>query len=248
MPPPPGPDAGAGPGVCPAAPTNYCEALPTLPNAPTIDGQIACSFPLRPIPVEGWTGTTPLPAGRSARYVAAARPDGLYVFVEVTSPTRRPFADPQNAHCGDAVEIYVDADGGYSNAPAYDDPGTVQLTVQAPGPSQAEAKSGWIWRHGVSRGRWNGDFRAFARADGYAVEAFIRAADLGLGSWALRPGGRIGLDLAIDVGASTGGGDCPRIGQYALRISQPVRVPQHNLEACVLPWCTVTAFCRPEIQ
>jgi hypothetical protein len=212
-----------------------------LAAKPVLDGQVDCGLPLRELAPQGWTGAGGVPGGRSARWVAAWRPDGLYLFVEVTVPSRAPSGDPASPYCGDAVEFYVDSDGAYGNAPAYDAPGTIQVVVPAPRDAASSVAS--TWRGGAALGPAKSDYRSVPLPNGYAVEAFVRAAELGLPSWSPAAGGRVGLNLSIDLG---GGGDpaCRRLGQFSLRTA-PSQLA--GKDGCVHPWCNVSAFCRPSL-
>src|SRR6185436_15434844 len=79
-----------------------------------------------------WNGTAAMPAGHSTQLAVAHRPDGLYVYVEVHGQAPAPHPAADAIYCGDAIELYVDADGTLGAAGAYDDPGTMQMIVAAP--------------------------------------------------------------------------------------------------------------------
>ena len=88
-------------------------------------------------------------------------------------------------------------------------------------------------------------FRAYGRSDGYVIEAFIAAADLGLSTWKLAAGGKVGIDLSIDVSYSAdqgadAGGFGNRVGQYFMRLGQVNGTS-------VLPPFDVRAFCNPSL-
>ena len=51
---------------------------------PVIDGELDCGPAAVAITPVGWNGTTTLPSSHSARVAAAWRPNGIYVYVEVT--------------------------------------------------------------------------------------------------------------------------------------------------------------------
>jgi hypothetical protein len=237
-----GAGAGGSPSACAPTAETICDGLVPMPTSPVIDGRVDCGLSLQGFTPLGWSGAGSVPAGRAARWAAAYRPDGLYLFVAVTTGALAPFgSDGTKFHCGDAVELFVDADGSYASPPSYDPTGSIQLVVQAPGPGEASRKAGWRWRTGVSQGAWSGTFVSVPTADGYAVEAFVRAADLGLASWSLAPGGHVGVTLAIDVaGPPSPDPACPRAGQYAATLAPS--------GACVYPWCNVGAFCRPTLR
>lgn len=252
------------PSACRAAPVDdYCAALSSLPIAAAIDGELDCDLRLQPIE----TGEqASVPIDHVASVAAAVRPDGLYVFVEVRGAAPVPASEGEPSYCGDAVELFVDADGRFDGAGHYDGPGTMQFIVAAPadegapGPVRAERYAG-----GTSQGLWVSDQLAVHRdATGYTVEALIRAADLGLWTWA--PAGQLGFDIAIDVSvpqagpgatidagsevemevdggsASTSDPECSgRRVQYALRVGPPAG------DCGGEPWCDARAFCAPEL-
>jgi hypothetical protein len=229
-----------------SASTDYCTTLPSLPEAPVIDGVVDCSLPLIAIVPVGWTGGAAA-SDATAQYAAAWRPDGVYFFVQVHDPTLVPADPTEPAWQGDAVEIYVDSDGVFAAPPAYDNPGTRQFVVSAPSSSQASVARGEIHYTG-STGTiaWTStQFRAYATTDGYVVEAFVAGPDLGLSPLALAPGGRVGQDLSIDVSypADRGpdaGGFGNRMGQYFLRVGAPDA-------GAGLPPFDVRAFCTPTL-
>ncbi len=128
----------------PSADVDYCHVIPPLPSAPVIDGVLDCGPTLAPIVPELWRGAAPLPpfpAGNSAQVAAAWRPDGLYIFIAVTTPVAIP-ADPASpAYFGAGVELFVDHDGTFPSAPAYDNPGTMQMIVLSPPYATADASA-----------------------------------------------------------------------------------------------------------
>jgi hypothetical protein len=227
-------------GACLGPVHDGCEEVPPLASPPVIDGALECGLALRPIVPQGWTHPGPVPPDRAAAYAVAWRPEGLYVYVSVDTPDRRPSVGASGRlHCGDAVEIFVDADGAFTRPPAYDPEGTMQFVI--PAPAAVDHRLGWRWIRGVELGGWDGRFVASPRPGGYAVEAFIQAADLGLRTWTLGAGDRVGIDLAIDLSGQGGEPDCSRLGQFSLRVAPPTAgCPGY-------PWCSVAAFCRPQL-
>lgn len=234
-------------GVDAAPPPAYCDEVAALATAPVIDGALDGGLVLIDVPPVAWLGAgSEVPAGHSARYAAAWRPDGLYVFVDVVDPSR--VVGDELAWCGDAVEVYVDADGAYPRAPAYDDPGTAQLILAAPPAGASSDRRGERWCTGCSGsypGRVDGErFVSVATARGYAVEVLVTAGELGLGSWS--PDGTVGFDLAIDVSTETDTGlACQvdgtygsRLGQYFLRVDG---------ELPTYPFATSRAFCTAAV-
>lgn len=225
-----------------AAVTDYCTTIPALSAPPLIDGVLDCGPVLATMTAEGWTGTPPLPSGNSASIAAGWRPDGLYVFVAVTTPAVIP-ADPGTPPFdGAGVEIFVDSNGMYPNAPQYDDPGAIQLVAEAPGAGASSAAVGEGYRNAVDQGPWaSTQFATFPTASGFVLEAFVAAADLGLASWSLASGAQVGFDVAVDVSytsAATTGAQGHRAGQYYLNVGvAPIGPPYDDPRA----FCTSTA-------
>jgi hypothetical protein len=234
---------------CAPPPTDPCVELAPLASAPSIDGVLEPCLAMRDVAPVGWTDVASIPAGIAVRAAFAWRPDGLYAYVEVDDPSRYAPTPPDDAYCGDAIEIYVDADATYARESEYDDPGTVQLIVAAPAASEVSSTFGQRW---VLRGAttvWPATrFAMVARPDGYALETLISASDIGIASWSLAPGARIGLDLALDVSTPDGSLvtdpiDCgTRLGQFFLRT-----VPRRGVD-CGEPYCDTRAFCSPVLR
>lgn len=248
----PSEDAGsdAASATCPiAAPADYCASLPRLPDAPVLDGVVDCGLTLSAFAPAGWyaIGGAPVPAGFATRYAAAWRPDGLYVYLEVDDANLYP-ADivPALLYCGDAAEIYVDADGTFDAPPAYDTMGTRQFLARAPDQGDAQETTGEVFRQQVRLGAWReAGFSTWTRPGGYALEAFIEAEDLGLSTWSLAAGGSIGLDLGVNVSTVDGStSDCDvRLGQYFLRDVASL------VDPCLgRPYCDVGGFCTPTLS
>jgi hypothetical protein len=232
----------AGPPVCePVAPSSYCSELPPLAAAPVLDGVLDCGPALLAITEAGWNGSTALPASHSARMAAAWRPNGIYVYVEV-SGTPRPHPSGTDLYCGDAIEFYADHDAVVDSSGNYADPGTRQFVVGAPSEASPGTIEAFEFVEGSNWGPWETtDLKTARRDDGYSVEAFISAGDLDLTAWS--PGTRVGLDIAIDVSAPSGtsGLRCGLLrGQYFLRVGGAAG------SACGgEPWCDARAFCTP---
>lgn len=231
----------------PASAPEPCHNVPALESAPVIDGQVEPGLALRTMPRGAWTGTTPLPAGDSASFAIAWRPDGFYLFARVWDVSRHlsPIGDP--VACGDAFELYLDSDGVTPADGGYDQQGTRQLVIQAPGPTATSSRVGVVYRQGQGLGAWTStQYVAVALPDGWAIEAFVTAADLGLSDWSLGNHDEIGLDLVHDVSTSTDQASAPecgrRLGQSLLRVdvgaTGPDRLPERNARA----------FCTPKLQ
>lgn len=241
----------AAPSCTPVAARDYCSSLPALPDEPVLDGVLDCGPSLSDLPVRGWTSLQRMPSGQRARYAVAWRPNGLYFYVEVADPQLIPArVSDKDPWCGDGVELYVDSDGQYGAAPAYDDPGTMQLLAAAPArdsSTQRAVDARYHTRSELRVGDWAGAHHVtIARDAGYALEAFVRAADLDLSSWHLAAGDSVGLDLAIDVSTDSESvsGDCGhRLGQYFLSVARTPCL----VEEC-RPYLDVDAFCKPRLE
>jgi hypothetical protein len=233
---------------------DYCAAVPPLPAPPTIDGVLDCGPALVAMTPVDWNGPPPLPpfpAGNATSLAVAWRPDGLYVFVDVTTPAAFPaaFADP--VFYGAGIELFVDDDGVSANPPAYDDPGAIQFVVAAPGAVISDAgatgQRAEGFRNAADEGPWaSRQFGTFATPTGFVFEAFVAAADLGLASWSLAAGGKVGLDLSTDASfttASTTGPQGHRVGQYFLS----VEAPAGDASAPTTPYADPRAFCTPTL-
>jgi Carbohydrate family 9 binding domain-like len=241
----------AGPDCTPSAPRDYCARLPALSQAPQLDGVLDCGPPLAALSAMGWNSSQSMPADNQARYAAAWRPDGLYIYVEVDDPLLLPaLASDVDPWCGDGVELYADADGNYVSAPDYDDPGAMQLLATSPARDSSTALAVDARYHTRSLAR-AGDWTAarhvtVKRTGGYALEAFIEAADLELSSWSLAAGGKVGFDIAINVSVTDESqkvGCGYNLGQYYLRVS---KLPC-NSDNC-RPYSNATAFCTALLE
>jgi hypothetical protein len=221
-----------------------CKGLVAMPAAPVIDGVLDCGVPLWDMPEVDWDGTGGVPSTVKTQLGAAWRADGLYLFVHVTGAGKQRYPAPagDGQWCGDAVELFVDSRGFYPHAPAYNGPGTMQFIVEAPSDSMTTAQIGEQFHATNDLGPWTGQFVTVRTGDGFDAEAFVQASDLGLGSWTLATGARVGLDVAVDLGnpAGTPAG-CPALGQFVMRY-----VPTDA--ACGKPACDVDDFCNPQLQ
>jgi hypothetical protein len=195
-----------------------------LPEAPVIDGILDCGLPLVPVAPVAWSGGAS-PPDATAEYAVAWRPEGLYFFVQVTDPSHVPAEVSELSWEGDAVELFIDSDGVYAAPPAYDNPGARQFTIAAPPQAQSAIARAQVWYPGSAGADWTStQYRAFGTSTGYVVEAFVVGADLGLGALTLAAGGRVGLDLSVDVSYPTdrgadAGSPGNRLGQYYLRVA-----------------------------
>lgn len=224
-------------------PVGPCVAMPRLPTAPVIDGVLEPGLTLVDVPPVKWepAQTAPMPADHSARYAVAWRPDGIYFYVEVTDPTLQPPLTRQDDYCGDGVELYVDDDGRFTTPMMYDAMGTRQFIITSPATATTPAMRASIYRQGTLLGNWTSSrFGAFPRTGGYAVEALVVAADLGLATWS--PSGQVGFDLAFNVSGMVSSPRCSwRLGQYFLRA-----LPGPPCTGD--PFCETTPFCLPTLS
>jgi hypothetical protein len=222
--------------------SDYCASLPALPSSPVIDGQLECGLTLSPIAPAGWNGSAPMPASSSASYAAAWRPDGIYLYVEVQSAGVAPHAAADPIFCGDAVELYLDA-APHPTAPDKYGSATMQFVISAPSAPDA-APEAVRFVQGAPQGAWISQMlRTSVRADGYSVEAFISAADVGLWQWS--PAAFVAFSIAIDVSGAAGDPalHCgSQLGQYFLKVTTP------GADCRGEPWCDATAFCSPALE
>jgi hypothetical protein len=244
-----GADEDAGTPVVVPPPGTFCEDVPQLAAAPVIDGRLEPGLSLRRVEPVGWTASVPLPAEHAADYALGWRPDGVYAFVHVHDTSRDAVTATPNLFCGDSIELYLDSDGAFPSAPSYDKPGAQQFVIAAPANATTPVSLGEKWDNGGNRANWTSTgFEAFPTADGYVVEAFVVAADLGLSSWTLSSGGRIGVALGINLSRQTSdpAADCGvRLGQYFNRVASAVPALGCN---SVGPFCAVDAFCVAPLQ
>jgi hypothetical protein len=227
----PGDGRGDVPDATAPAGLDYCARIPPLAAPPVLDGVLDPGLELQTLVPVGWqsraTPPAPLP-DVPVRFAIAYRPDRLYFFVDVADPDRFPARAQDPSYCGDGVELYVDHDGVFTSAPELDWPGTTQFIGRAP-PDATTVKSDGGERYAQHEyaGVWQGAYAAYPRSGGYTLEAIIVAGDIGLASWSLVAGGRVGVDLSINVstpdGAKVAVSGCPqstRLGQFFLRIDE----------------------------
>ena len=248
-----GPDADAS---CPvSAVADYCTGLPPLPAPPVIDGVLDCGPALLPMAPVFWSGPSPLPAfppGNSTELAAAWRPDGLYIFMAVTTPQAIPADQGSPVFYGAGVEIFVDDDGTDMSPPSYDNPGAIQLIVTAPPnpmvapdamPTGVRAEG---FRNAADQGPWaSTQFGSFSTPTGFVFEGFVAAPDLGLAAWPLAAGQQIGFDVSVDVSyatAATTGPQGHRVGQYFLHVAP---APVGDAAPIGTPFADPRSFCTP---
>ncbi|HEX6241170.1 MAG TPA: sugar-binding protein [Polyangiales bacterium] len=231
--------------------SDYCVQIPALPDEPVIDGVVDGALALVTLTPVDWTNTAvPLPGHTTATYALAYRPNGLYAYMRVRDPNRAPPAVGEYIWRGDGVELYVDDDGASAMQHAYDNPGAIQIIVAAPENDTTASTRATRFRDTADLGAWSSTrFAAFPSQDGYVLEAFVEASALDLASWSLATGGRVGMDLGVNVSVvheADAGNDAgipvegQRLGQYFLRIGTGDNCGGR-------PFCTPDAFCTPTL-
>ncbi len=232
---------------------DYCTALPPLPAPPVIDGLLDCGPALIPMPPVDWIGPAPLPPfpdGNSAELAAAWRPDGLYIFMAVKTPAAFPADAADPVFYGAGAEVFVDSDAVYAGAPAYDNPGAIQLIAAAPIDAMTPSRRAEGFRNATDEGPWaSTQFAVYPSATGFVFEGFVVAADLGLSSWALSAGAAIGFDVAVDVSYTTAamtGAQGHRVGQYFFRVGTAA-ADAGDAAAFGLPYGDPRSFCSPTL-
>jgi hypothetical protein len=230
---------------------DYCASIPALPAPPVIDGVLDCGPALVSMTPLFWSGPPPLPpfpAGNSTDLAVAWRPDGLYLFVDVTTPAAFPADVGSPVFYGAGVELFVDDDGAYASPPAYDKPGTIQLIATAPSSATMPSERAEGFRNAADQGPWTSTaFAAYPTATGFALEGVVAAADLGLATWTPSAGQKIGFDVAIDVSYSTASMTGPqghRVGQYFLHVAGP---PVGDAAPIGAPFADPRSFCTPTL-
>jgi hypothetical protein len=237
--------------ACPVSPiVDYCSRLPPLPAPPIIDGVLDCGPALVPAPPIDWIGPSPLPTfpdGNAVQVAVAWRPDGLYVFMAVTTPAAFPAELSDPVFYGAGVELFVDDDAIYASPPTFDNPGTIQLVIAAPPDSMTPGRRAEGFRNAADEGPWaSSQYATYPTATGFVFEGFVVAADLGLSTWALGPGDAVGLDLAVDVSYPTAAMTGPqghRVGQYFFHVTT---VPD-DAAAFGMPYGDPRSFCAPTL-
>jgi hypothetical protein len=228
------PDAPASAPACVAASElDPCDALPRLPAAPVIDGAAECGLTLHAL-------TLPSMQPATVAYAAAWSDGGFYVYIEVHAALGALPAQPEPLYCGDAVEIFVDSDGEPGQDGDYNAPGTMQFVIGAPRGAELSTQR---FVAGAPQGPWISDnLHVAPLADGYAVEALVVAADLGLWTW--QPSAQLGFNLAVNL---AGAGE-PRAAPCTTGIGQSVlRVAMPQVDCDGKPWCDTRSFCLPAL-
>ena len=233
---------------------DYCSRIPMLAAPVVIDGVLEAGLsPQRLVPV-GWlpsvSGSTAAMPPIETSFAVGWRLDGVYFFIDVRDPDRHPPPLSVLPYCGDGVEVYVDSDGAYPAAPSYDAPGARQLIARAPQTDNMPEAGGAIWLVNMQNGPWTTGFTAYPQVGGYSFEAFIDAAALGLATWSLASGGRVGIDLSINASTPDGSPvpipDCNpnlRLGQFFLRFDESYPTIREGA-----PFTVPTAFCTATLE
>ena len=93
-------------------------------------------------------------------------------------------------------------------------------------------------------GSWTGGrFVAAPVKDGYVVEAFINAQDMGVSAFRPTAGGRLGFSVSVSLGASNGDA-CDRLGDFALMLDRTTGFG----EDATPPHQSTDAFCNPRLR
>jgi hypothetical protein len=175
-------------------------------------------------------------------FAAAWQASGLYFYLEVVDPDRKPADAAAEAWQGDGVEVYVDHDANFGDAGIFDDPGTRQLIFTAPPDdvTNGERADAYVPPLGRVAAVATSDWITTPTATGYALELSVSAADLGLSSWTLSAGTQVGFDLAHNVSAppSEAGVQGNRLGQYFMRA---------DLGGAPFPFQNSRVFCTPTL-
>ena len=109
-----------------SAAVDYCQVIPPLPAPPVIDGVLDCGPTPVAITPEDWRGAAPLPPfppDNTSTVAAAWRPDGLYIFMSITTPAAIPADLSTDDYKGAGVEIFVDYRRVFATPGQYDEPG-----------------------------------------------------------------------------------------------------------------------------
>jgi hypothetical protein len=231
--------------ACAAVAGDPSARLPALPADPVIDGKLDCGAAVTPLPRSTWSGKTPLPDTISAEVAIAWRPAGIYFWLHVVEPQRDPAVGAQMLFCGDTAHVFVDDDGVYPAAPMYGPTGTRQFLAAAPADAATVTRRGRIDVYPNTIGPWSQRFATFPTPDGYVLEAFITADELGVPGWRLAAGSVVGVAAAVGIGDGVRAEvaePCPKLGDLWNRTAaQP-------FGQCFSAHCNTTAFWNPRLQ
>lgn len=243
-----GSDGGVGgaQGICePSQATpELCAELPHLRDA-VVDGELECAAALRP--VEGGVSlrgniTPPL-----VDYAIAWTDGGIYWFVAVQDATLDLPQGDDAPYCGDSIELFVDDDGDYQSPPLYDAPGTIHVII----PRGAGGVEPVLYRESTEVGVATGlQFVTRERSGGWTAEVVIDARQLGLASWTPTLGSRVGFNLAVNYGDSSGApGLNPECRAPVVREDEWLLRGMPREGTCEgQPYCDVRTFCNPVLR
>jgi Carbohydrate family 9 binding domain-like len=181
--------------------TAPCDALPRLDFDPVIDGfrDDDCAAPLFASSDWVWiAGVDGKDTTTTARFAAARVPSGVWFFVEVNDEDVLPAANAA-VYEADAVEVYVDTDGEFTNK-HYDEPGTVQLVIAAPRTTDPSG-SARVWRYIEMEDQGPhlmSSAGAFTTGNGYVIEMIVRPGDVGMPTPTFS-NDKIGFNVAVDT-------------------------------------------------
>jgi hypothetical protein len=228
-----------------------CDALLPLESPPVLDGVLDCPAAFDPTPLLWAFQAARRPPEVSARWAWAYRPDGVYVFAEVTKPALQVSPSVLAPWCGDAVHVYVDSDGVTADPARYDAVGTRQFICMAPAAGEVERSQCLYFSasSAVPMTRSSpldgGRMRTFRTDGGYRFEGFLGADELGLSQWSLAAGQRVGVQMSISIGGASGPDPaCPgRLGEFFLRFGGDGGATSDNT-----PQNVSGAFCYPRLD
>jgi hypothetical protein len=229
-----------------------CAELPALANTPVIDGTLECGVQVQTTPME-WSLKTPAPADFAVTWATAYSQNGLYFYIDVVKSSI--FVAPNykaSPWCGDAVHLFIDGDGRFDSAPAYD-ADTRQIICTAPLEGEPQSSQCMRFNKRAIEGMENakqfssGQLVSFRTASGYRFEGFVTALELGTPSWTLQAGVPVAFALSVDFGGrftTPPDAQCPgRNGEFNLKVAT---TPNANGERT--PHVNTNAFCTPTLQ
>jgi hypothetical protein len=206
--------------IPPYEPNEPCSQLPKLATPPTLDGVLEPGLDLFPV---RQTGFVPR-AGNSSRFAAAWFDTGIYFFIEVTDPDLYPPAASSPAYYGDGAEFFVDHDGLFTSSSTYDNPGTRHVIIPSPASKTEPGTRAELYlTNGFNANLAADHFASVPTATGYAIEVIVTTSDLGLASWPMSAGQKVGIDIGHNVSYADGqtGTNGYREGQYFEQGLQP---------------------------
>jgi hypothetical protein len=242
--------ADADAGCPPLAETDACKGIPKLLSIQIVDGDdgdFGC-VPTTTFTLTSAATTAPKPPPALPEKVhmrAAWTVNGLAVHVRVEDPTIvvADAADP-NIYDGDAVEVFVS--GFPTLTGTFDgtaDAGAMQIIVApSSGGTPARAK---IYQNG-DRGPLDvADYATEITIDGYTVELALPWALLrGAGT----VGGKVGLDLAVDVEDDPTATTRPAVWAVWKQLAFTGKTSCAGSPPVAFAWCDDRVWCTPALE